>query len=529
MKITISDKKLDHKPTNMGRFFGKEGTPNRIQFKTGNYSWTDLDTFISNGYTLAYQCKGDDAMNRKDNYIGTDFIVIDVDSTDLTMDGLVSRTVYKPTIIHTSFSNLTAAKNNKYCYHLIYCFDETLYGKENFYRAFAHFSKGIEELVDQNAKDCNRVTFTSNSNLPYYECRLLGTIYSVPSIGDVNNEYSESTNDFSNDNKDNVVSAGGTATIVSNSMNEIMVDYKINDSIVVQNATSSLYKISGDNLEEEAPNCAVTENIFQLDHQFYTALYSMSRKNFIAQYSSIYQYQTFTEPTIIEETPEGIVYADYRWVDYYELPSYWRINKEGKSERIKVEKGRRTWQMYIDTNIFLHIIPDITKEHLVYEVVRDIYENYDNSDKQFNNGYILASVKNSWKNKDKTTIPPIPKKFKILKYPDGYSKQACVGIVRRLLNDDTIGSVIDFNLSLEENLEEMKKMGIPIQMRRLKKFIKENRLVDYIKTDRHIRDEHIRSIVTDNPNASLRQIEHLCKEQGITVSPNTIRKVKSLL
>lgn len=523
MKITISDKRLDHKPTNMGRFFGKEGTPNRIQFKTGNYSWTDLGTFISNGYTLAYQCKEDDAMNRKDNYIGTDFIVIDVDSTDLTMDELVSRTVYKPTIIHTSFSNLTAAKNNKYCYHLIYCLDETLYGEDNFYRAFAHFSKGIESLVDQNAKDCNRVTFTSNSNLSFFECRLLGTIYSVPSIG------GESTNDFSNDNKDNVVSAGGTATSVSNSMNETMVDYDINDNCVVQNVTSSLYKISGHNLKEEAPNCAVTENTFQLDNQFYTALYSMSRRDFITQYSSTFQYQTFTEPPIIEKTLEGIVYADYRGMDYYELPSYWRTNKEGKRERSKVERGERTKQMFIDTNIFLHIIPDITKEHLVYEVVRDIYENYDNSDNQFTNRYILASVENSWKNRDKTTIPPIPKKFVILKCPAGYTKQACVGIVRRLLNDDSIGSVIDFNLSLEENLKEMKKMGIPIQMRRLKKFIKENSLVDYIKTDRQIRDEHIRSIVRDNSNASLRQIEHLCKEQGITVSLNTIRKVKSLL
>ena len=51
--------------------------------------------------------------DREKNYIGTDFIIIDIDSIDLTMDEVIDRASYKPTIIHTTFSNLTEKKNNK--------------------------------------------------------------------------------------------------------------------------------------------------------------------------------------------------------------------------------------------------------------------------------------------------------------------------------------------------------------------------------------------------------------------------------
>ena len=185
MRITYSDKVLKTKPkgAELGKYFGKQGTSTRIKFKTMECQMEDLETIVANGHTLAYQYVRDDVMgDRKKNYIGTDFIIIDIDSTDLTIDKIIDRTTYKPTIIHTTFSNLTKDKHNKYCYHLIYCLEETLYGEDNFNYAFSHFSMGIENLVDQNAKDCHRITFTSNSRLPNYEYKFIGNTYSTSDI-----------------------------------------------------------------------------------------------------------------------------------------------------------------------------------------------------------------------------------------------------------------------------------------------------------------------------------------------------------
>ena len=182
MKITISNKKIEDKPSTdkeKGRFFGKKGSPNRIKFLTKEIELDELEQLIGEGFTLAYQYQNDDAMSRKAGYIGTDYIIIDIDGTDYSIEDVLSMSEHKPTIIHTTFSNMTEKKGYKHCYHLIYCMSSTLYGENNFTRAFQYFSKGIEGLVDPKAKDCHRVVFTSNCNLPHYEFVNTGIIYDV--------------------------------------------------------------------------------------------------------------------------------------------------------------------------------------------------------------------------------------------------------------------------------------------------------------------------------------------------------------
>lgn len=500
MKITYSDKTLEAKPQGMsiGRYFGKKGADNRIKFRTEEHSIEDFERIVSEGHTLAYQCVGDDAMDRKTNYIGTDYIIIDIDSTDLTMDEVIDKATYKPTIIHTTFSNLTERKGNKYCYHLIYCLDETLYGEDNFNKAFSHFCRGIENLADRKAKDCHRITFTSNCALPSYEYRLLGDTYSAPTIGDASNEYS--LNDCYSTNSEE------------------------GSSVKKRDSSSIYYPIY--NMREEKRKLTDQDNEFILDRQFYSDFMSMSRKDFICHYTEVYEYHTYTPPTKTLETAEGIVYADYRSIDYYELPSLWRTNDDGSRERKKIEIGSRTTQLYVEANILYHIKPNITKEHLVYETVRDVYENYDNSDGQFSNHYILSLVSNVWKNKGGFIAHPIPRNFKIISCPLGITMQSCVGIVRKQMKDDYIGSLIDINLSIEDNLMELKRLGIRVKKNRLVRFIKDNHLDGYIKSDKQIREERVMSIVSNHPNASLRELADICKEQNLSVSYETIRKIK---
>lgn len=505
MKISYSNKTLAAKPhgRDIGRYFGRKDSPNRIKFKTVEHSVEDFESIISTGHTLSYQCEGDDSMNRKANYIGTDFIVIDIDSTDLSIDEVLDRAIYQPTIIHTTFSNLTESKNNKFCYHLIYCMKETLFGEANFNYAFTHFCRGIENLIDKRAKDCHRITFTSNSALPNYQYRLLGNTYSATTIGDAPNEYGEYNPTFS----------------LSLKNKEGMGSVKKNNSSLIYNYDN--------NMNVEKRNLTVYDNTFSLENTFISDLYRLGKREFIQKYSLIYEYITFTPPTILKKTEQGIEYADYRGKEYYELPSLWRTNEYGERERKRIDIGSRTTQLYVETNIFILIKQDITKEHLVYEVVRDVYENYDNTDGQFSSHYILSLVENVWMNKRDFIGHPIPKKFKIIKFAEGMTKQSCVGIVRKLMKDDSIGSIIDINLSLEDNLRELRQLGIKIKKKRLVQFIKDNHLDNYIKSEKRIRNECVMSIMESHPNASCRELADICKEHNISVSHETIRTIRN--
>ena len=527
MKISYSNKTLNAKPSGLelAKYFGKKGTSNRIQFKTVECQVEDIETIVANGHTLAYQYKEDNVMgDREKNYIGTDFIIIDIDSIDLTMDEVIDRASYKPTIIHTTFSNLTEKKNNKYCYHLIYCMDATLYGEENFNYAFSLFCSGIKELVDKNAKDCHRITFTSNSSLPNYQYKLLGNTYSTSDI----KETTETINgkEVRQPKLSDLLDAKGGITNEYNKYNS-SISYSSNSksefSVKKMNSSSIFY--SSDNMKEEEKNLTDKKGNWGLNEKFISDLSKMKRKDFICTYSEVYDYITFTPPTITRKTEEGIVYADYRDVEYYELPSLWRINEEGERERKKIEIGGRTTQLYVDINLFLLIKPDISKEHLVYEVVKDVFENYKNTDRQFTNHYILSMINNVWKNKGKFKGNPIPRRFKILEYASGLTNMDCVGIVRKLMKDNSIGSIIDLSLSLEKNLVELRNMGMKIKKNRLMQFIKENHLEDYIKSDKQIKEERVLEIVKANPNASLRKLAEMCKEQNLLVSYETIRKI----
>ena len=530
MKISYSNKTLNAKPSGLelAKYFGKKGTSNRIQFKTVECQVEDIETIVANGHTLAYQYKEDNVMgDRKKNYIGTDFIIIDIDSIDLTMDEVIDRASYKPTIIHTTFSNLTEKKNNKYCYHLIYCMNETLYGEENFYYAFSLFCSGIEELVDKNATDCHRITFTSNRSLPNYQYKLLGNTYSTSTI--INNSKNSETINGKEVRQAELSDLLATKGGITNEYNKYnsSISYSSNSksefSVKKMNSSSIFY--SSYNMKEEDKNLTNKKGYWGLDKKFISDLNKMKRKDFVCNYSAVYDYITFTPPTTTYTTEEGIVYADYRGMDFYELPSLWRTNEVGERERQKIGIGCRTTQLYVETNLFILIKPDITKEHLVYEVVKDVFENYDNSDKQFTNHYILSVVNDVWKKKNEFNGHPIPRQFKILQYGDGMTKMACVGIVRKLMKDDSIGSIIDSKLSIEENISEFKKFGINIKKKRLLQFIKENQLEGYIKSDKQIKEECILSIVKANPDASLRKLAEKCKEQNIDVSYETIRKI----
>ena len=489
MLLTISNKTCQTKPTKPGLFFGKQNTPNRIKFKSGNFNLQTLETIVSSGYVLAYQCIDDDAMNRKAGYIGTQYIIVDVDEVDMNINELLNYVDVKPTIIHTSFSNLTEAKNNLYCFHLIYCFDSTIYGEANFYKALAYVTSGYEHLVDDNAKDCHRIAFTSHSSLPNFQLINTGIIYHV----------------------DDVLCTNTSST-------EDELDSFFDDEEV---STSSTIK------QEEYKDTGA----FTLDSTFVHDMFTLQRGEFVNRYAREYPYIT---ESIVPESMFSNGYADLRNYNYYQVPSskYSWDSTQNKSIIKKITNGHRTTMLWLDAHAFCQILKDdITNEYLVYLLTKTVYEHYDNGDGQLSNNFIInkaSEVIHAFKNGTVPTGLIIKKSFKIDKtywFIRGVEDvhQMTANIIK-MMHSNTYGELYDFNLTLEDNVKEFEKYGIKTKKQTLERWLKSNGL-NYV-TNKEYKIQMIQYYYNEDNTRSVRTIQKLLKDNnGLSTSKDTIAEV----
>ena len=501
MKITFSNKKASQKPTKQtsGLFFGKVGTPNRIQFKTGNF---DLDTFekiISNGHVLGYQCVNDDCMNRKSGYIGTQYIIVDVDAVDYRMDELLDKIKYKPTIIHTSYSNLTEVKNYKYCYHLIYCLNEVIFGEDKFNTALHYFADDYWDIVDENAKDCHRIAYTSNSTLPYYEYRNLGIIYDV--------------NEIIKEKEDNYSDFFG----------------------VTNNSPHTLFTPNDNMLSEEknVTNEKLVKNIYSVDDTFFEDFMSLQYSDFLRKYRGIYDVKYETS----YEFEEDKSFVDLTNTDYYIVnPTKWFWNNEkNKCEKRIVKDGNRHNQLFKDAIQFKYIKPNITLEELIISLVDDFYTFYDKTNCSINKKYILDLAKEvlngDFKGITKDRTRAVNNDYFLNKTfivngievsGSKLTKQQRNGISARDMKDYKLLSCYDELLSVEENYTYINEY-IPHKKARLIEALERNNIKYFTEEDN--KKNFVIELHKGNPNKSSRELEKMCRENGFKISYRTICRI----
>ena len=503
MKISIANKKLLSKPQSnieKANFFKD------ITFKTGNISKDTFLKVIETGCTITYLYK-DSEFNRsnsymKNHYLGTQFICVDIDSCSINPIEFVERLKYKPTLLHTTFGNLTPQKQNKWCFHLFYIFDEVIKGEDNFRFVFDRVTEDYSDYVDNCAKDCHRVIFTSNKNLPNYICKDYGIIYKVKDFlsNTVVEEFVELDNFF---NESSGVEKNKDAFILSSSSNNIEASSK---NQTVKNSDK------------------ISRNDWNLDDEFFSDLNSMQRSDFISKYYTdrISSHTVITDE-MIHYTDNGIVYADLRGVDWYEVPSKFRFNPTtGKSSISKVQNGNRTKSLMFDCLMFLKCNPTISKEELVVALINEVYKYYNNSDKELSNYKILGIAKYGWNLKDNIQVKPLKKKFKIL-VSDSMKKIMATGVINKLMKDEQIEENLDYTKTLEDNIKLMKENGIKITKNRLQQFLKDYEVT--LKTDKQIRNEKVLELYLNNPSLSLREMVKLCSENGIKIEKDTISSI----
>ena len=503
MKISIANKKLEQKPKDneRGKYF------NNIKFKCGNFPIEQLQDIISNGYTVTYLFK-DNEFSRDNhymtnNYLGTQFICVDIDSCEINPKEFVEKIHYKPTIYHTTFSNLTQEKGFKYCFHLYYCFDGVIYGEKNFNKVFETLTNDYSEYVDNNARDCHRCIFTSNSTLDNYIFNNSNIIYNVSDfINDESTNYDDLSTFFNENNGCPKIDCLNK----SNSLNNLSRKSKIGQL---------------DNI-----NTKQLDNSFELDESFFIDLNSMNRSDFIRKYELEFPYITHT---IIDESYFVNGYADVRNINYYVVPSaqYKWNNITKKGEIQKVKNGNRNTMLFIDAIAFMKIIPNITKEYLVYLLVTEVYKNFVNADGQLTNHFIIKKAKEVWESINTLTLEPIKKSFIIDKnYWLQRGKNNWLEVARIIMKEmksNEFGELYDFNCSVEENIKYFKEYGISTKKQTLIKWLVENNL-DYY-TDKDYRNKMIMYYHNEDTSRSSRAIEKLMKNDGMKVGKSTISQV----
>ncbi len=499
MRISIANKTLNAKPqtsVEKGKYF------KGLQFKTGNFNLSTFRKIVENGCTITYTYN-DDVFDRgnhymTNNYKGTDFIIVDVDKCDKDPATFIQGLRYQPTFVHTTFSNLTEQKDNLYCFHLVYCFDRMIDGEHNFHRVFDTLTADYSDFVDSAAKDCHRVMFTSNGNLPNFEFLSTDKVYKVDDFIDSNDCF-DTLEDFLNVNP---VVAKSESAYIFTSNNNMKADEKI--------AT---------NKKTEAKNV----NNFNLDPDFFSDLNSLSRSEFLSTYLPQYPIISCTQPTNIQTTANGIQYADLRNVDYYEVPSKYRYNAEkGKMQVNKVGIGKRSNTLMYDCYCYIKCNPDITKEWLVTELVNEVYRNYDNSDGELNNKKIVSVAEYGWNNINNVEIKPKNKKFKIL-FSESMTKKQAVGQLNKIMKDNEIGGLLDLDGTFETNIKIFKENGLNVTKQRLQQFCNDYGIE--LLTDKQARNNKIFSLYKENQGKTLRELEQICKDNGININYSSLSRI----
>ena len=126
------------------------------------------------------------------------------------------------------------------------------------------------------------------------------------------------------------------------------------------------------------------------------------------------------------------------------------------------------------------ILPNITFEHLLYNLICERTYYYDNSDRVLSNkvlSNIARNVVNTPLEKIQLQSKRKKRKFEVDKSYcalHGISPNAMKNKVRKMLRDEEIGGAYDCSLSVAENLAAFKAMGIDVGKSKLYQWCKEN-------------------------------------------------------
>ena len=372
---------------------------------------------------------------KNDNFDRANVVFVDVDDFNMEMKQFVCGLSKKPTIYYTTPSNLCTSKGNKYRFRLCYVFNEDIPNAET----LASTCKGIIKEIrkdyptypDQDSCGARPAQYMNGNGTPRCEVYSTDKVYTLSDFG---------------------------ASLVESAHHE---NRSVKESA---NSNECVYPIK--------------------DKDFINDLFEIPPSDLIIKYRERYCYFDHSELTynngyaLIPENYQEIYRSWYQDV----VTSNSGDIRKVSVVKIKRDGDNRRKCLFVSALIRRKILPNITFEHLLYNLVAERQWYYDNSDNTLNNQELMRIANNALNMEyEKINIKTKrkPSKFKVDKLycsERGIKPKSMVGIVRRKLKDEEIGNLYDCSLSVKDNLAMLKANGIKIGLSRLYEFCDRNNI-----------------------------------------------------
>lgn len=412
----------------------------KLRFKRSSISIEDFVKHIKKGFCFChwFTTKADTFKiyeKKNDNFDRANVVFVDVDDFNMEMKQFVCGLSKKPTIYYTTPSNLCTSKGNKYRFRLCYVFNEDIPNAETLASTYKGIIKEIRKdyptYPDQDSCGARPAQYMNGNGTPRCEVYSTDKVYTLSDFG---------------------------ASLVESAHHE---NRSVKESA---NSNECVYPIK--------------------DKDFINDLFEIPPSDLIIKYRERYCYFDHSELTynngyaLIPENYQEIYRSWYQDV----VTSNSGDIRKVSVVKIKRDGDNRRKCLFVSALIRRKILPNITFEHLLYNLVAERQWYYDNSDNTLNNQELMRIANNALNMEyEKINIKTKrkPSKFKVDKLycsERGIKPKSMVGIVRRKLKDEEIGNLYDCSLSVKDNLAMLKANGIKIGLSRLYEFCDRNNI-----------------------------------------------------
>lgn len=422
---------------------------NSVEYQRQSITVEEFALLIKEGYCFCHSFKTNGILfglsEKKDaNFLSADMVFVDIDDSDIVMNDYVGRLSKKPTLYYTTPNNHTEKSNYKYRFRLCYLFCLPIYTVETYHSLYDGIAESIrKDIQDVEIKDnCGRTPSQQFSGNAKAECELYVT--------------------------DNVFSHS---------------DFPYQSNNV---SFSSSLSISNGNLSKSAKKDDDTvigvKDLIIADKSFISDINTLSPYDLIDKYRTKYRYFTHTE--LHFQDGYALIPSDYQEIYRQTYMDSFIKNNGDEIKFSAVKKLRdgdnRRKKLYIAGLIMKKILPNITFENLLYNLICERTYYYDNSDRVLSNK-VLANIARNVVNipLEKIQLQSKRKKRKFCVDKSycamlGISPNAMKNKVRKMLKDEEIGNAYDCSLSVAENLAAFKEMNISVGKSKLYQWCKEN-------------------------------------------------------